>query len=428
MTLGEVESGLLNAMLRDASALKEIRGSVAPEDFTDARNRQVFETMLTLSAEGKGIDGPSVKERLPELGDHIDAVIGAEVEGRVDVSNLASTIHWNAIYRREKAERERRETYPVRTVKELASTARPKEYIVQGKLARKDFCTASGLPGSKKTLTAIDLSVCVASGKPWLGHEVTQGRVLFIDLESGADRLAERIKGAMAAHGVEDIPLGIVSETPINIFRDKRGKEKLSATIKHFEAALVIIDCLTPLLGDADENSSSDMKDILYGLRTIAHENNCAIWLIHHLGKSGSYRGSSVLDGCVDLMFKVDSKDGSPIITFSSTKTRDRLKFKPFRAELVFRGEEWMLIATESSGKAQSAPDSRTLILEHLKVNGASKSKDIVSALEGDFREGTVHWAIAELCKAGKVRKLTRGEYEIIDNVIPISSKMEGIT
>lgn len=58
-------------------------------------------------------------------------------------------------------------------------------WCVQGLFAQPTFSMLVGDPGSKKTFLAIDLAVCVALGKPWLGHPVEQAPALFIDEQTG---------------------------------------------------------------------------------------------------------------------------------------------------------------------------------------------------------------------------------------------------
>ncbi len=47
------------------------------------------------------------------------------------------------------------------------------EFVVDGIFARSSLNFIVGAPGTKKTWTAIDLAVAVASGQPWLGHNTS---------------------------------------------------------------------------------------------------------------------------------------------------------------------------------------------------------------------------------------------------------------
>lgn len=62
------ERVLLGSLLKDPSIFDEMSGLISSGDFTDPRNRAVYEAMLALHDEGKTISIDSVEERLEEEG------------------------------------------------------------------------------------------------------------------------------------------------------------------------------------------------------------------------------------------------------------------------------------------------------------------------------------------------------------------------
>src|SRR3990170_1404334 len=88
----------------------------------------------------------------------------------------------------------------------------PLEWCVDGLLPLSSVSMLVGDPGAKKTFLAIDLAVCVAIGKPWLGRQVRQGPVLFIDEQTGLHALKARFNAALQAHGAgPETPLHFTS-------------------------------------------------------------------------------------------------------------------------------------------------------------------------------------------------------------------------
>lgn len=54
-------------------------------------------------------------------------------------------------------------------LKDVIQPPPPREWVVDGILSRSSLNLLVGNPGSKKTYMAVDLALCVAMGKPWLG-------------------------------------------------------------------------------------------------------------------------------------------------------------------------------------------------------------------------------------------------------------------
>jgi hypothetical protein len=57
--------------------------------------------------------------------------------------------------------------------------------------------------GSNKTYQALGLGICVALGRPYLGMETLQGRVMVIDAESNPQRLRNRVRRIMEGWELE---------------------------------------------------------------------------------------------------------------------------------------------------------------------------------------------------------------------------------
>src|SRR5215469_15973162 len=60
---------------------------------------------------------------------------------------------------------------------ERECAAQPSAYVVDTLIAEASVCIAVGDSGLGKSPWAYQLGMCVASGKPFLGHPVKQGRV-----------------------------------------------------------------------------------------------------------------------------------------------------------------------------------------------------------------------------------------------------------
>jgi hypothetical protein len=254
----------------------------------------------------------------------------------------------------------------------------PLEPIVDGIALPGSVIVAYGPPGSKKTYTCLDLAVCVAMGADWLGHATRQGTVLFCDEESGERRFNRRLAGIMRARGAPDeTPVAYTTLAGLNL-RDDVDLGELERLIGQVQPLLVILDALADVLPGADENTVRDTHPPFRALRGIAEKYQIAIIVIHHANKVGGYRGSSAIEGAVDLMLEVKSDKGASIIELASTKTRDTEPFD-FAAEIAFDTINGLVTLTEAEPPSQTPqfgkPD--TYVLKYLMAHGRSSLANI---------------------------------------------------
>lgn len=210
-----------------------------------------------------------------------------------------------------------------RTAADALQPQPPIDWIIEKLFSAGSLSVLVGAPGTKKTYSLLSAAVCVALGKPWLDFPTKQGKALIIDEESGERRLARRLGEVLRGeNGGADTPIEYVSLARFNI-RDKADQVLFQALIEEVGASLVIVDALADIMPGADENAVKDVQPVFMALRDIAIATNTAMVLIHHSNKMGGYRGSSAINGAVDFMLMTESKQGSPIIEFSSEKPRD---------------------------------------------------------------------------------------------------------
>jgi hypothetical protein len=269
-------------------------------------------------------------------------------------------------------------------------------YIVEGVFPEGSVSVIFGEPGSKKTYSMLDAGVCVALGQDWLEFSTTQVPVLFIDEESGIQRMNKRLKAIMQAHNAtENLKFAYVVLEGFNLLVTG-DRTKLHDLVKATEAKFVVLDALADFL-PGDENSVKDVLPGLRALRYIANDTKAAIVLIHHAGKSGHYRGSSSIKGAVDLMLNIQSRPGSPNIDFSCEKSRDVEPFS-FAAVINFEEDSVNLTPSISKNEREEPNNVERFILEFLEVNGNSKITDICEAAEA-----------AGVCKTETARKALYG-------------------
>ena len=178
----------------------------------------------------------------------------------------------------------------------------PIKYFVDGMLSA-GFTVLAGNPKVGKSWLVQQLAVCIATGKPFLGHDTRQTSVLYLDLEGTKQRTKERA-----------IKQGF--ELPNNVFLQYRCKwtdgepvtmkdnnliEYLKQVLIEIEVSqgtkpeLIIIDTLIKVKGGEKRtlNSYENDSKIFGNLQEFAKERGLCIVGVTHLHKSNqSFDGS----------------------------------------------------------------------------------------------------------------------------------------
>ena len=161
-----------------------------------------------------------------------------------------------------------------------------------------------GPSGNYKTFLGISMSVAVASGRPWFGCQVRQGPVLYILGEGGLDLFRRR--AGMAAEyfnvPIMDLPLWVRAEA-----LDMSNPHKLAPYLSAWDAispVLVVIDTVSRCL-PGDENKQEIMQGFVSSMDALKDRYECTVLALHHAGKDGEVRGSTVLPGAVDVSLEV---------------------------------------------------------------------------------------------------------------------------
>lgn len=161
-------------------------------------------------------------------------------------------------------------------------------------------------PKHLKTMEAMWEGFHIASGRDYLGFNVTQGKVLYIGLEGTLVKLKARIIKIMNNFPEE-------SWDNFNFIILKPGEKnigRIEELISLYKPDLTIIDPLTNLL--KKEDKKEDVEGLLNTLDKLIDTYHTAIHVIHHARKSRgtletleNMRGSTALTGWADCICRV---------------------------------------------------------------------------------------------------------------------------
>jgi hypothetical protein len=227
----------------------------------------------------------------------------------------------------------------------------PLRWLAPGFMPAKTSGLLSGLPGSGKSLLALDLAYAVCRGEKFLGEQCAKGKVLYL----ASDQPLNQTKQYVWERGFEDSdPLTIVGEGQGMSAWSVRKLEDLESWLLMGGFNLVIVDSIRssicyPLgLEEKSEHIGHWMKEVE---RLVIGHGASLLW-IHHDNKDKDLKGvsrssgSTAIPANVSVHLRVENASGeetSPMRRLTMPKTRN---FEAQSLEIQFSPEtyEWELI------------------------------------------------------------------------------------
>jgi hypothetical protein len=208
-----------------------------------------------------------------------------------------------------------------------------------------------------KTFAVLELACCIATKKKFSGLHTEQGLVFIIAGESPAS-IPRRIK-AFEEHNKRIVGSKIVViNSPLSIACASSAL-KLNKLISEevekqgMKPALVIFDTFSQCAIDIDENNAKEVANYIRGCNRLAIEFKVAVLTVHHLNRSGTFRGSSAFQGNADVLLESNRCDTSGEIKTRLKVTKIKDGETNITTELTF-----VKIALEINDNAGNAIES----------------------------------------------------------------------
>jgi hypothetical protein len=248
------------------------------------------------------------------------------------------------------------------------------DFLVDGYCLRRSSGILSGLPGSGKTIAALQLAYAVATGGKFLGEQCKQAPVLFISM----DQPSNITKRYLIDMGITDLEnFHLVSETQETGGWTIKDLEFLEQLLEEIKPGLVIIDSIRTTVSYplGIEEKSEMMGHWLKEADRLVCRYATLLW-IHHDNKDKEKHGvarssgSTAIVGNVSFHWRLEkpSKDDSdPNRVLTMPKTRG---FEPVIAQLKFNPEtscfDYLGLVGESEQQAQQRVTHQQKVLELL--------------------------------------------------------------
>jgi RecA-family ATPase len=201
-----------------------------------------------------------------------------------------------------------------------------KKWLVDNFLGEGETSAEFGMPGTAKSVYALDLGAHVASGKEWFGRRVASGAVLYIAAER-ASVCKRRAAAWRHYHKVETVPFYIASES-FDLRSSARDAEAIARCgeeleqISGKELRLIVIDTISRVLNGGDENSAKDMGTLVSNLGLIQEHTGAHVLVIHHIPHGQQrLRGHGSLLGGLDTTISMEKSQAGHVASLESLAT-----------------------------------------------------------------------------------------------------------
>lgn len=236
----------------------------------------------------------------------------------------------------------RDDVYPLLRIGEIIDRP-PPVFLVDRHIPEVSLGFLYSDPGAGKSFLALDVGLSLAYAlDKWHGdgiHAPDDTAVVYIAAE-GSYGFRNRIRAWMRARGFTDqAKRFLMIEKTIN-FMKPEDVEKLLRTVRSIDglrACLIVVDTVSRALPGSDENLQKEMSLFVEACDKLKSAFRCSVLGIHHAGKSGDMRGSTVLRGAGDYVFKLERKRGATIGNLTCEKQKDAPDgwTEPYRFDVV---------------------------------------------------------------------------------------------
>jgi hypothetical protein len=192
---------------------------------------------------------------------------------------------------------------PVSRANELDIRPPEQAWLIESIWASSAVGIIGGPPKCCKSWLGLDMALSVASGSPCLGQFAVKrpGPALIFLAEDALPAVRTRIEALCTHRQIHISSLDLYVITAPSLRLDlKQDQQRLKATLAAFKPRLLLLDPLVRL-HRLDENSATDISNLLGFIREMQRCYDTAVVLVHHLSKRHYAQPGQALRGSSDL-------------------------------------------------------------------------------------------------------------------------------
>jgi hypothetical protein len=280
------------------------------------------------------------------------------------------------------AQAEEDDTFPVLSLQDIENRP-PPAFLIDRHIPQVSTGFLYSAPGIGKSFLALDMALSLAFGDSvWHGDPIDRGAgepcVLYLAAE-GSFGFRNRVRAWRSARNIAaDAPNAFVMIERSIDFMKATDVDKLIRTVRRAiqrRPCLIVVDTVSRSMPGADENLQKEMTLFVKACDHVKDVFQCAVLGVHHAGKSGDMRGSTVLRGAGDFVFKLERAKGASIGHLTCEKQKDAPDGwkEPYAFEKVDLADgQTSLVASRAAlpgGRSgPMTPSSASLVLAGMKA------------------------------------------------------------
>lgn len=303
---------------------------------------------------------------------------------------------------------------PVLRAQEIEPQEASQQWLIHSVWARAGVGIIGGAPKCCKSWLGLDMAVSVASGTPCLGHFQVEasGAVLIYLAEDALPSVRSRIGSlcAMRGYDIASLDLHVIAAPSLRLDLSE-DQQRLANTIKSLRPRLLVLDPLVRL-HRLDENSASEISNLLGYIRQLQRTFDLAVAIVHHANKKHhsqpgqSLRGSSDLHAFGDSNAYLARNNGKLILTLEHRTAKPP---DPFELTLVTETEgngAYLKVAAALPASSAASLDERIIALLLIEPGPCSRITIRNRLKVNNLRLGLV---LQSLEAEGRILKSSKG-------------------
>jgi len=189
----------------------------------------------------------------------------------------------------------------------LTMEAKEVPCIIKGMIVAKAINVISARTAEGKSVFMMRMLKDIAIGSKFLNtYPTKKQRILLIDMEMNENFLIDRVKTILQDERPGDIFYG----SDLNIEKDYDNlKDLINGEGQYSDNGkydMVVFDTLS-LIHTRDENSNSEMTNVLRTMMNLINDTECTILFLHHHGKNSELSGAHKSRGATVIIDKASS-------------------------------------------------------------------------------------------------------------------------
>ncbi|MBP2211106.1 RecA-family ATPase [Rhodococcus ruber] len=203
---------------------------------------------------------------------------------------------------------------------------KPPTPLIDHFLFQDTLVQLAAVAGSFKSFMVISQACSVATGLPWLGHQVTERRKVVYVAAEGVSGVRARVQAWCDENGVDSAELRgwlYILPCPVQL-KDPADVEDAVELVKELDAGLFVIDTRARCTVGYEENSATEQSIAISMAEKIKEGIDCTLYFVHHGGKGqAGPRGSTAWDGQVWSDLRSVGKKDTLVAELSCHKHKD---------------------------------------------------------------------------------------------------------